>query len=172
MSEIWKDIPGYDSYYQVSNYGRVRSWRNAQHGRRGEPRIRKVHEDDNGYYTITLSDDTVNKSYKVHQVVAKVFIPNPEEKPCINHKDSDRGNNHVDNLEWCTYQENMDHAIKNGRIKRGEKAGRSKLTRNQVLQIRSIYENGWFDKDQIAEAYNMNSEYIMKIIRNQAWKHI
>lgn len=108
MEEIWKDIKGYEGLYQVSNFGRIKSIKrkNTKGG------IRKLNVDKYGYNYIILYNYDIIKTLKVHRLVAKAFIPNPNNLPQINHKDKNRKNNRVDNLEWCdvTYNIQYSHA--------------------------------------------------------------
>lgn len=115
MNEIWKDINGYEGLYQVSNTGKVKSlvgW----NGRKYVPRekILSKTKTSTGYYKVELAKCKTKKSFKVHRLVAMAFIPNEESKPHINHKDGNPLNNNVDNLEWCTPKENIEHAIATG----------------------------------------------------------
>lgn len=109
--EIWKNIEGYEGKYQVSNLGNVKSletWTGDRYIKR--EKILKNNLYGNGYYYVGLSKNGKVKRYKVSRLVAQEFIPNPENKPFINHIDGDKLNNHIDNLEWCTQSENMKHA--------------------------------------------------------------
>ena len=122
MQEIWKDIEGHEGIYQVSNLGRVKSLSReipvANHGawrtRTIPEKILKLHLNENGYVIIILTKDKVRATKKMHRVVAEAFIPNPENKRCVNHIDGNKENNCVDNLEWVTHKENMEHAVANG----------------------------------------------------------
>lgn len=118
MEEIWKPIKGYEQYYEVSNLGRIKSlarnvyWKNRANrinSRYDEEKIIVPDVMKNGYIRIKFRVNGDVKQKTVHRVVAEAFIPNPENKPCINHKDGDRKNNKVENLEWCTYSENNLH---------------------------------------------------------------
>lgn len=119
MREIWKDIPGYEGYYQVSNMGQVKSLSRLvphlghEYLRKG--RIRKLQENQ-GYLCVTLNKNSVSKSFGVHQLVALAFIPNPGDRPFVNHIDGNKRNNCLDNLEWVTAQENILHAIATGLV--------------------------------------------------------
>lgn len=109
MEEVWKDIKGYEGLYQVSTFGRVKSLSRIVNDSIG----RTIHKEgrilssrissQTGYPVINLLKDGLHKTLNVHRLVAEAFIPNPNNYPCINHKDESRDNNHVDNLEWCTY---------------------------------------------------------------------
>lgn len=110
MNEIWKDIEGYEGYYQVSNLGNVRSVDRVIISNDGIVRVRKgkakTLKDHNGYKRVKLNKDGKEKLFLVHRLVAQTFIPNPSNLPCINHKDEVKSNNRIDNLEWCTHRYN------------------------------------------------------------------
>lgn len=111
MEEIWIDISGYEGKYQVSNLGRVRSliYKNNANGKiYKREKLLKQFYDRNGYLRVDLKMGK-RKNAQVHRLVALAFIPNPLEKPQVNHKDKDKENNKVDNLEWVTNQENQLH---------------------------------------------------------------
>jgi hypothetical protein len=116
--EIWKDIEGYESLYQVSNLGRVKSLERVvgcgNKMIRVNEKIRKLNPNGNGYLNLLLHKEGVKKAFRVHRLVAEAFIPNPNNLPEVNHKDGDKLNNTVDNLEWCTKSHNETHARKTG----------------------------------------------------------
>ena len=118
MKEISKDIPDYEGLYQVSNFGRVKSldrriYRKDAHGGMAEfyyrGHILCLNNGPQGYKTVPLGHAQFKR---VHRLVAQAFIPNPDDKPMVNHKDGNKSNNTVANLEWCTAEENMRHASK------------------------------------------------------------
>jgi len=139
--EIWKDIKGYEGKYQVSNLGKVTSL------------SRKKWQGDafyvsktiilkpgfsGGYYTVRLFKKLkqYNNSHLIHRLVALHFIPNPNNKRCVNHKNGIKNDNRVENLEWVTHKENTKHAVKMGLHIKGESAGASKLKEKEVKEIR------------------------------------
>ncbi len=99
MDEVWKDIKGFEGLYQVSTQGQVKS-------RRG---ILKPYINHKGYLKVCLSKDGVKYKKRVNRLVAEAFIENPLNLPQVNHKDRNKNNNAVSNLEWCTAKENRDH---------------------------------------------------------------
>lgn len=111
MEEVWKDIPGYEGYYQVSSLGRVKRLprHKATDKRKTHNNIRNPRVADNGYLRVNLSKDNVTKWYSIHRLVAIIFIPNPNNLPIINHKDENKQNNRVENIEWCTYSYNNNY---------------------------------------------------------------
>lgn len=111
MTEIWKPVGGYLGFYEISNLGRVKSLKDNL-GRDREL-ILKPQKRKDGYFTIELKRSTKF----LHRIVAEAFIPNPENKPQVNHKDSNRENNQTGNLEWVTASENILHGYKYGNIK-------------------------------------------------------
>lgn len=115
-NEVWKDVLGYEGLYQVSNLGRVKRLPYKLVGRtigKKKEYIRNFPEKimigsicENGYIRVTLSKDGKSCYKNIHKLVADAFIPNPNNYPCINHKDETRTNNNINNLEWCSYSYN------------------------------------------------------------------
>lgn len=113
MEEVWRPVKGYESLYEVSNLGRVRSlyWK--------EPRLMTITLDKDGYATVSLRNRENGRHCfhgKVHRMVAEAFIPNPQGYREINHKDEEKANNLVDNLEWCDCKYNINYGTRTQKV--------------------------------------------------------
>lgn len=178
MEEIWKDIIGYEGLYQISNLGRVKSLEKTvkvgkQYNRFPEKILSNKCLDKNGYNIFSANKDGLQKTLKVHREVAKCFIPNPENKPQVNHINGIKNDNRVENLEWCTNRENINHAYFNKLCvaAKGSKCGASKYKEDDILKIRKMAENGILHKD-IAIMYKMSKKNVHNIINRKSWNHI
>lgn len=113
-NEIWMPIKGYEGIYEVSNMGRIKTLERVYYGGvvpvKIKTRLRKQTYTQKGYLSLILSKDKANKTCVVHRIVASHFIPNNENKPQVNHRNGVKDDNRVENLEWCTNQENCYHA--------------------------------------------------------------
>ena len=176
MTEVWKEIKAYRDTYEVSNYGRVR--KKPRIGARGyhvHGNIKKQRENSNGYLRVSMRIGDKEKEYFVHRLVAELFIPPIPGKTFVNHKDGNKHNNHVSNLEWCTKSENQKHALKTGLYKpnapRGEKHWGTILTWDMVREIRRIYKKGdkFFGQCALARKYNTSQANIYSIVNNTTW---
>ena len=107
MEEIWRDIKGYEGKYMVSNLGRVKS---LNYNKTGKEKILKGVDNGRGYLILNLYRGGKGKTCRINRLVAQAFIENPQNLPEVNHKDEDRTNNRVDNLEWCTTQYNVEYS--------------------------------------------------------------
>lgn len=119
LIEIWKSVLNYEGIYEISNLGNIKSLdRKIPDGRKENSfRIKKgntIKASKLKYSQVILCKNKIRKAHLLHRIVATAFLENKENKPCVNHKDLNKQNNKVDNLEWCTYSENNIHAIKNG----------------------------------------------------------
>ena len=136
MEEIWKDIPGYEKYYMASTLGRIKSkdrviktvlkGKEIKYIKRG--RIMTPCLNSGKYLGLPINTDKLKKSENVHRLIAITFLPNPNNLPCVNHKDENKSNNDVSNLEWCTIKYNNNYNSR--QIKIGSKR------KNPVLQCR------------------------------------
>lgn len=110
--EQWKNIEWYEGLYKVSSYGRVKSLSD----RWGKERILKPKKDKNGYLVVGFHKDGACKTYKIHRLVAQTFIENPNNLPQVNHKDENKENNCVENLEWCNVKYNTNYGTRTERV--------------------------------------------------------
>jgi len=166
--EIWKDIQGYEGRYQISNLGKVKSL--SRYNSRSE-RIMKSHTSD---YTRVRLTITKGKMFLVHRLVAIAFIPNPKNKPKINHKNGIKTDNRAENLEWVTQKENCMHASRMGLLKpmRGSDNRNSYLTEETILEIRSKYVPFKYTQRRLSIEYNIPFGTIQAITQRLIWKHI
>ena len=170
-AEIWKDVSEYPDVFMISQYGRVYSKRTNKILVQGKTKT--------GYYVISSriggrTGKCICK--KVHRWVAEAFIDNPENKPVVNHKDGDKLNNYVDNLEWCTFKENSIHAYSTGLAKPsyGEKHIHSKLTDDDVRFIRKYYVErcNKYGVTALSKKYKVAHSTIIDVLRFNTWKHV
>ena len=159
--EVWLPVPSYEGYY-VSNFGRIKSFK------RGKAKILKPALSTPGYLQAVLQRGGKQKCFFIHQLVAKAFIPHPDNKPQVNHKDGCKFNNHVSNLEWATSAENIHHAIDAGLKKSGQEHGRAKLTNEQILFIRENPLN--LNTAELAKKFNVGRAAISKIQLGKLWR--
>jgi len=169
--EIWKDIVGYEGIYMVSNFGRVKSLYRQQKNKSSLfttfEKLRKLYI--NEYYVFNTGVTGSTKTIRVHRAIAQCFIPNPENKPCVNHIDGNKLNNSIENLEWVTFKENTVHGVQNGLIKvYGENSHWAKLVESQVIDIYTSKES----TRELAGRYGVNDETIRKIKIGVNWKRI
>lgn len=168
-TEIWKDIEGHKGVYQVSNFGRVKSFKVSADGF-----IMKNGTDNNGYGIICLSNKNSRKTNKIHRLVAIAFIPNSINKAEVNHINGIKNDNRIENLEWATSKENRRHALETGLAvcANGERCGTAKLNEVQVLEIRSKYSSTKTTLLKLGDEYGVSAKAIHKIINRTNWKHI
>lgn len=170
----YKKLEGFDFDYYVTKDGRV--WTDCR--KNGIERFMKLVDQD-GYKTVGLHINGKQKGFRVHRLVAMAFIPNPENKPYINHIDGNRSNNNVENLEWCTQKENVDHAINVlGRWSQSEKQSKAahdtgilnrKLSMEDAREIRKLYGLG-YSSLKLARMYSISKSRILAIIHNKSYK--
>lgn len=165
--EEWRDIAGYEGRYKISNQGRLMGF-GRENGKILTTTIRS------GYKVKNLYKDWHFKGFKIHRLVAQAFIPNPDNKPMINHINGIKTDNRADNLQWCTASENRKHADSTGlRIAPfGTEHFRCKLTPEDVLYIRANYvprKNGYAS---LARQFSMGATTIKHIVLRKLWKHI
>ena len=157
--EVWKSIKNYEGLYEVSSFGRVKSIRRNK--------IMSLVK-SGGYYKVNLVKEGVWITFRVHRLVAMNFLKNPKNKSTVNHKDFDRLNNNVENLEWVTHQENVTHAVLGGRFGKtklyGSKNGRAIFNDEQVMNIRKMLKTSSIK--QVSDIYNCRYKVIWEIKKN------
>jgi len=179
MTEIWKDIECYEGFYQVSNMGRVKSLDRLRRHPNGSVnqwfgRILKETTRKDKMQTVGLLKHGERISKYIHRLAATTFIPNPLNKPCVNHIDNNPSNNRIENLEWCTHKENMHHAVNQSRMACGERHHYAKLKEKDVINIRKTYRKYSIHRNSysLAKKYKVDQSMIWYIVNNRNWKHI
>lgn len=129
VEEIWKTIPNSDNMYEISNFGRIKSLK----GKNNSQRILKPSINSKGYYSFGVSINGETKTFLLHIILAELFIPNPNNLPCINHKDGIKTNIKLNNLEWCSYSYNTLHSYKLGLQKPNK--NRLKIISKEVIDL-------------------------------------
>lgn len=166
MQEIWKDIKGYEGLYQISNLGRVKS---LVRKRVLKERILKPKKKNSGYLFVCLCKNGELKYFHIHRLVAIAFIVNQKNKSQINHKDCNKENNNINNLEWVTPKENNLHARKNVIFKYNNVSGFEHPKTNQILQLDNkrncLYV--WETVKDISNYYKISETAIMNATRNK-----
>lgn len=119
------------------------------------------------YFRLIYEGRTINRP--LHRLMAETFIPNPENKPQVNHIDGDTLNNNLYNLEWCTAKENMKHASRTGLLATAERHGNTKLTWDQVTKIRTRYEKGGISQRKLAKEYGVDQKAICEMVNFRSW---
>lgn len=155
MEEIWKDIKGYEGFYQVSNLGKVRSLDRIVNGNRLKGKILSQVQDTKGYLFLQLSKNGNSKRFSVHRLIAEAFIPRIEGKNYIDHINGIRNDNRIKNLRWCTHQENDSFPL-------------SRLHRSQA----AMGNKRWLGKHHTDETKKKLSELKKGIKQPDAWTRI
>lgn len=166
VREEFKEIELYGRMYKVSNYGRFI-------GARGELKQRLNRD---GYCEVTVGKDNNRATVRVHRIVAKLFVKGEsKEKNEVNHIDMNRANPRADNLEWVSHHENVLHSAKHGRYKEsttGANNGRARLTDEDVIDIRMLFDNGIMTQKELAKAYQVGWSTIHNICFRFTWTHL
>lgn len=164
---MWKTIPAFGGRYEASETGEIRHSLNKN--------IRKARKNRYGYLQLNFPrNDGTGKSdtISVHRLIAKTFVPNPSNLPEINHKDGNKLNNNVENLEWCTCSENGKHAYRIGlsHTYKGEDHVNAKLTNEQAKQIKQLYKKG-VRQCKLADYFNVSQTTIRRIINGKRYNN-
>ena len=181
-NEVWKDVKGYEGYYQVSNLGNVRSLDRTILCKNGSKRfttgkILKPQKDYQGYLRVCLNVCGKFKTYRVHRLVALNFLDEKENKDQINHVNGVKDDNRLANLEWVTGSENIKHAIKTGLMKdsyidrsnKGILNPNSKLDAEDVKKIRQLRKEGYKLKE-LSDIFKVSVVHLSNICNYKYWK--
>ena len=175
--EFWKVIENFPNYL-ISNRGNIKIVKTLEN--------RILFTKDDGYVSCPLTSNGKNYYKYVHRLVAEAFVPNPNNKGQVNHKNGIKNDNSVENLEWVTPSENIRHAIETGLLKyeereidiknskyaKGEEVNGSLLNPEKVIRIRSLYETGEYKQKELAKMLNVSSGAIHDVVNRKTWKHI
>jgi hypothetical protein len=179
MIEDWKDIAGWEGLYAVSSNGRIKSYDRLVTELNGKTRTHKGRlvtlKKTGRYHGVSLFLHGVGQRYYAHRLVAEAFIPNPDGRPEVNHKDGNKFNNCVLNLEWATRSENAKHAFAMGLMepppaRKGESQHSAKLTEHDVNQIRKTFKPGM--GRLLAQKYGVTPPSIYGVINGRTWQHV
>lgn len=179
MEEIWKDIPGFEGEYEVSNCGRVKTKSRPlryvhavtreEHVRISEERLLLIYINGANYKFVQLYKNKKSKNYTIHSLVAMTFLEKKEGDECVNHIDGNKHNNRVDNLEWCTNAYNHEHATRTGLKPSGSRMANAVLNEKAVLAIRSMIEDG-ISHTKISKWFDVSRATISLIHEGKTWK--
>lgn len=160
--EVWKTIQNYGGLYQVSNTGKVRDLKNH---------IKPVYKNNKGYECLSLYYNGKTYHPTVHRLVAKAFIPNPNNYDQINHKDCDKENNSVENLEWCNQRYNYDEGMKTFQYSKNEEHYFAKLKNSDIPIIYELYKLG-FTRATVAKIFNVRPSSLEAIEKGISYREL
>lgn len=182
--EIWKDIPGYEGSYQASTKGKIRGLNRICLSKNGSFRtvsnkILTPKIDRYGYYELHLSLKNIRIHFKIHILIAKTFISNPKNKPQVNHKDGNKLNNKISNLEWNTNSENILHAFKNGLMKNNNFINNPARIKCKQFNLDGSFIKEWNSLTEAANFYGIDNTNIVrcckgnrKTSKNFIWSYV
>jgi hypothetical protein len=171
MGEIWRDIEGFEGAYQVSNFGRVRricERYDSIKTDKGLNRILREKRAGRDYKSVCLTWKKRREYRFIHRLVATAFLDNPEGLPQVNHKNADKSDNRVDNLEWMTASDNHRHASESGIAYRGSLNGAAILTAENVLEARRLNKAG-ITRKELADRYGVAYDTMSDAIAGRTW---
>jgi len=185
--EIWKEIPGWEGYYEVSSHGRIKSLSRKMFGvdfqgkriekNLSEKILKPIKAKCRGgdyYLRVRLFRNNAYTQTQIHRLVALTFIPNPLNLKHPNHKNGLKYMNNIENLEWTNHSENAKHAYRIGLNKgiKGETVATSILKEKDVLEIRNLYDSGDYTMREIGKLFNTDATNISLIVNRRSWRHI
>lgn len=168
--ELWKPIIGFEDRYEVSNHGNVRGFWYGGYKMKS-PKLKKPQRNKNGYYYVILQNGKIMKSFLLHRLVLSTFDKPMDRNIDCCHKNHNREDNRLCNLEWGTRKYNEFQKKLNGTTAMGEKNGKSKMTNEKVLQIRQLFSEGK-STNSIAKQLNLKQQNVWCICTKKTWKHL
>lgn len=177
QDEVWKDVVSWEGQYQISSLGLVRSlarydgsgfWRKEKFL---SPVLNSRKNPRSAYLWVRFFKKGEWTRFFIHRLVAAAFLPNPENKPYVNHIDGQKLNNTPLNLEWVTGEENRAHAKETGLTARGERAGKTKLTESEVRQLRKLRAEG-MSGPKLGAKFGIHVSSVYAILNGRNWKHL
>lgn len=156
---MWKEIPGYEGFYSVNKRGEVLSHAGKSQGGNNilsKEKLLKANKDKGGYEYVVFCVNKKRKTLKIHRIVATAFIPNPENKPCVNHINGVKNDNRIENLEWNTYSENTIHSYK----ALGQKPSKHNEKKVNQLTMQNEHIATFTSLSEAARALNISSSAI------------
>lgn len=156
INEIWKPINGFP--YSISNLGRVK-----KHFSTGRTKLKTASINGAGYYLVALYRNAERSNFNIHRLIAESFVPNPENKPCVNHKNGVKTDNRIDNLEWCSFSDNTQHGMRTGLMPYRCNA---RLTEDDVKYIRKRLKT----RKELCEMFGVTNSNIGRILKGKSWK--
>lgn len=183
LVESWKPTPGYEGFYEVSDLGSVRSVDRTIITSDGQHQFFRGRQLSGystclGYRKVKLATGQrgTRREVFVHRLVGLAFLPNPNGAPYINHIDNNPGNNSADNLEWCTQQENLAHARKQGRMPdnywKGRRSPAAILDDSTVAEIRAAYAGGGWSWERLGLKYGVSKRAIGRLIKRETYADV
>jgi hypothetical protein len=163
---IWKPVVGWESLYEASNTGLIKSIRYKRH------KILKPGTTPKGYLSVVLCNNKHRVTTTVHRLIALAFIPNPDNLPVVMHIDDKPNNNNSTNLKWGTNSENIADMVSKNRQAKGMGKPSNKLTSSQVKEIRTKYESKTTSYDKLAAEFQVCATTIRMIILKEKWKYV
>ena len=169
--EIWKSVFNYNGY-EISNFGRVRNNLNTRGILKNKPHMLKYYLTVNGMLQVDLYKKYLRRKVSIHTLVLETFFIGPKQfKVECAHLDGNATNNKFINLKWATHKENEGHKRLHGTMRLGENRYGAKLDNDKVVQIRSLYRQGWLQKD-LAIKFEVSISIISRVINNRIWSHV
>lgn len=178
--EIWKDVQGYEGYYQISSLGRVKSigrlvvYKSDQSGcayKRIREKILKPYRQPSGHLYVNLCKDSIRTRHFVHRLVLTAFVgERPEGFGSRHYPDNDPSNNKISNLQWADHHTNQLDRIAHGTTFPGSLCPSSKLKEEQVIEIREIYAKGGVTQESLGNAYGVTQPTVNNLLHRKTWK--